>query len=235
MKKAVLLILLLAILPLQAQEDSSAPNANQTPQSTVDPQLVYVLEGLPSRQTQWLMANLSKLRSSSSAIQVTLQTLSAGQKKHLQLYQQLRQLKLKGQYNQSKVFEPMFKSPAEFANNLSLNVAREMQRIQTAMEKAKETNPKANLQSYQTKLNYLILVRHCCDKITHAYQKRHTGNIRAAMIAYAFIETLQEQQNQKLPKRDWLTQLEAEKLMREIDSQRRKNKQNQQRHAPAAK
>ena len=106
-----------------------------------------------------------------------------------------------------------------------------MERIQTAMNKAKENNSKANLQSYQARLNYLILVKHCCDKMVHAYKKQHTGNMRSAMIAYSFVETLQEQQNQKLPKRDWLTQSEAEKLMQEIDFQRRKNKHNQQRHA----
>ena len=156
---------------------------------------------------------------------VNLNTINSGQKNHFKVYYQAKQLKLKKQFSKEKGFEPLY-GP----------FMRYIQQFQPVAEKAaKEANYKVmelkqaggneqKLAMVQRRADtYNSLVKLCKD-VHKEYKEKHPNQLNSLMEQYKNLESMLVAEGASMPKRDWLSPVEAELLIREYTA--RKNAKN---------
>ena len=160
----------------------------------------------------------------------SLENLNAAQKQHLEVYRQIKILKINKQYSSKKCFEPKYKPFVEFISQLEPMVVNEAQAYET---KAQQffAEGRQDLQAVATKrMNMCKTMAQLCKYTKEAYNDAKLHNKLANyMGVYSNYEYAMVAEGIKLPKRNWLTPSEADllitRLYRNMAAQKAKQKQ----------
>ena len=160
----------------------------------------------------------------------SFEKLTPGQRQHLEVYRQIKLLKVNKQYSPKKCFEPKYKPFVEFISQLEPMVVNEAQAYET---KAQQffAEGKQDLQAVATKrMNMCKTMAQLCKDTKEAYNDVKLHNKLANyMGVYSNYEYAMVAEGIKLPKRNWLTPAEADllitRLYRNMAAQRAKPKQ----------
>ena len=160
----------------------------------------------------------------------SLENLNAAQKQHLEVYRQIKILKINKQYSSKKCFEPKYKPFVDFITQLEPLV---MQEAQAYEMKATEffSAGNTNMQAVATKrMNMCKTMAQLCKDAKEAYNdpKKHNklGNYMGIYSNYEYAMT---SEGIRMPKRNWLTPAEADllisRLYRNLAAQKARQKQ----------
>ena len=144
----------------------------------------------------------------------SIEKLSMEQRQHLEVYRQIKVLKNNGKYSPQKCFEPKYKPFVVFITQLEPLVTQEAQAYE---QKASEffSVGNTNMQAVATKrMNMCKTMAKLCKDVKEAYNdpKMHS-KLTNYMGIYSNYEYAMTVEGIKLPKRNWLTQAEANILI----------------------
>ena len=160
----------------------------------------------------------------------SFEKLSPGQRQHLEVYKQIKILKINKQYSPKKCFEPQYKPFIEFISQLEPMVLNEAQKYD-AMAQQFFAEGNKEMQAKATKrMNMCKTMAQLCKDAKEAYddEKQHNKLVNF-MGVYSNYEYAMAAEGIKLPKRNWLTPSEADllitRLYRNMAAQKAKQKQ----------
>ena len=160
----------------------------------------------------------------------SFEKLTPGQRQHLEVYRQIKLLKLNKQYSPKKCFEPKFKPFVEFISQLEPMVINEAQAYETKSQQF-FAEGRQDLQAVAVKrMNMCKTMAQLCKDTKEAYNDEKLHNKLANyMGVYSNYEYAMVAEGIKLPKRNWLTPSEADllitRLYRNMTAQKAKQKQ----------
>ncbi|MBR0458206.1 MAG: hypothetical protein IJJ26_03120 [Victivallales bacterium] len=196
--------------------------------------------GLPNEEEQ---KQLEKAMLATPAVG----NLNESQKKHFQIYAQVKKLRRQGKYNKEQVFQPIFKPVNDFflqnaevcekqVNHLRKKLA-EIEEAYTNL--AQDDSPQSklkrkNLQAQSERIEeYALQYKEIVDiakKFFKEYPKKRPNNLQKLMADYRATEQKLIMAKQPIPKRTWLSSVEAELLIRQVEANQ--NKKSQPKNAP---
>lgn len=155
---------------------------------------------------------------------LSLNTINSGQKNHFKVYYQAKQLRLKKQFSKEKGFEPLYGPFFRYVQILQPTAEKAAREAEfKAMQLQQDgKNQLAGTAQKRAEL-YSSLVKLCKDA-QKAYQEKHPNELKGLMEQYKNLESLLVVEGASVPKRDWLSPVEAELLIREYTA--RKNAKN---------
>ena len=156
---------------------------------------------------------------------INLNTINSGQKSHFKVYYQAKQLKLKKQFSKEKGFEPLYGPFFKYVQLLQPTAEKAAKEAAYKLMELKQAGAKDQLLvPVQKRVDmYASLVKLCKDA-QKAYKENHPNQLNSLMEQYKNLETMLVAEGASVPKRDWLSPVEAELLIREYTA--RKNAKN---------
>ena len=160
----------------------------------------------------------------------SMENLTPAQKQHLEVYKQIKLLKIRKQYSPKKCFEPKYRPFVDFVTQLEPMVIRE---AQAYGEKVTQfmTEGNINMQAVATKrMNMCNTMAQLCKDTKEAYNdpKKH-NKLANYMGIYSNYEYAMTAEGIRMPKRNWLTPAEADLLItriyRNLEAQKAQQKQ----------
>ena len=191
--------------------------------------LLCIAGVLLAQQGGRAVASLDKTRSDNPANKVpisriNLNSLNAGQKNHFKVYYQAKLLKLKKQFSKEKGFEPLygpFFKYVQLLHPIAEKAAKEA--TYKAMELKQSGKEQLAVTAQKRADTYNSMLKLCKDA-HKAYQEKHPNELKDLMEQYKTLEYSLIAEGVSVPKRDWLSPVEAELLIREYTA--RKNAKN---------
>lgn len=147
--------------------------------------------------------------------------LSPAQKKHFELYRRQKQMKLAGTYDPKQCFAPIYTPMAEFAKQLRPLAVDAAEKAQKTFEKLTRENKTQMAKRIQMHYNAYVTIAKQCDKVESAFKERKTGELEEALTIMQRQMIALKNEGLKVPKREWLTQKEAEIIMQKVAKQKK--------------
>lgn len=148
-------------------------------------------------------------------------SLNAGQKKHLELYRRQKQLRLAGNYDPKKCFEPIYTPMADFAKQLRPLALNAASKAQQTYEKLVSEKKDQMAKRVQAQYNAYANVAKQCEKIEKAFKEHKTGDLEEAVTLLQRQMVTMKRDGLKVPNREWLTQKEADVIMAKNSRQKK--------------
>lgn len=146
---------------------------------------------------------------------LTLDTINADQKRHFNVYYQINKLKEDKTFSYELSYEPIYSPFIRFTQQL-LPIAEKAAKDERF--KAAQLTNRGNTYGAQVSQRlgelYDVFVK-ICQNAAKEYQAKHPNNLNYLMEEYKKTEYYIIVSHGKVPKRDWITPLEAEVLIRE--------------------
>ncbi len=140
-------------------------------------------------------------------------TLTLGQKKHLELYRQQQKMRMEGTYTPRKCFVPIYTPMVEFANQLRSIFLKSAENAQKIYEKSMAEKKIQLAKRMQAQYNTFINVAKQCEVVEKAFKDRKKKELDDALVILLRQIYVLTQDGVKIPKRDWLTQKEADFIL----------------------
>lgn len=146
---------------------------------------------------------------------------TSNQKAHFQIYRQIKAMRLNGTFRLEKCFEPKYKPFVAFVTAIQPNVAVEANnQLSKANKLFEEGNVKAS-EPYQKRAKLCSELNKLCLDAIKAFKNIHTSSqLDNLMAQYTLLEIAIRKEGLKLPKREWLTPLEAELAIQRLPKQK---------------
>ena len=145
------------------------------------------------------------------------ENLTPAQKQHLEVYKQIKILKINKQYSPKKCFEPKYRPFVDFVTQLEPLLLNEVQAYEAKATQFM-TEGNANMQAVAVKrMNMCKTMAQLCKDAKEAYNdpKKH-NKLANYMGIYSNYEYAMTSEGIRMPKRNWLTPAEAELLITRI-------------------
>ncbi len=140
-------------------------------------------------------------------------SLNPGQKKHLELYRRQKQMRLAGNYDPKKCFEPIYTPMAEFAEQLRPLALNATSKAQQTYEKLVSEKKEQMAKRMQVQYNAYANLAKYCEKIEKAFKEHKTGELEEGITLLQRQMVMMKKEGLKVPNREWLTQKEADVIM----------------------
>lgn len=155
---------------------------------------------------------------------LSLNSINSGQKNHFKVYYQAKQLRLKKQFSKEKGFEPLYGPFFRYVQLLQPTAEKAAREAEfKAMELQQAGKNQLAVTAKKRAELYNSLVKLCKDA-HKAFKEKHPNELKGLMEQYKDLESLLVAEGASVPKRDWLSPVEAELLIREYTA--RKNAKN---------
>ena len=139
--------------------------------------------------------------------------LSPAQKKHLELYRQQYELQKAGKYSPKKCFGPIYTPMAEFAKQLRPLAQNAATKAQQSYEKCVSEKKEQMAKRMQIQYNAYANLAKYCEKIEKAFKEHKSSEMEEGVTLLQRQLIMMKKEGLKIPKREWLTQKEADAIM----------------------
>lgn len=167
---------------------------------------------------------LSKAVSNAPKANFDFEKLSGKQKRHMEIYWQIKQLKLNNNYSKEKCYEPLYFPVAEFFAQLEPLAAKEALSWKEKSDAFLQAGKTEQSSVASRRQNIYMSMAKICHDFTKEYKAKKDKKLRNLMTQYKTQEVLMQVEGLKYPKRDWLAPGEAELMIREWERRRNANK-----------
>ncbi len=163
------------------------------------------------------------------------ENLTANQRRHYEVYSHVRQLRAEGKYRQKECFEPMYSPMGAYATQLHPLVQRAAQRLQLQAENLLKDGKEDSAKRVLRQQALYREMGKICEEMVAAYKSRTVSKMAASIRQYNGHAELMLNEGAKLPKREWLTEDEAELVYRIQEAGKRAARQQRIQEPPKAR
>ena len=142
--------------------------------------------------------------------------LSPAQKKHLELYRQQYELQKAGKYSPKKCFVPIYTPMADFAKQLRPLAQNAATKAQQSYEKCVSEKKDQMAKRMQAQFNAYANLAKYCEKVEKAFKDHKSGEMEEGVTLLQRQMLMMTKEGLKVPKREWLTQKEAEHIIAKV-------------------
>jgi|GEM_PF-2630625 hypothetical protein len=142
------------------------------------------------------------------------ENLTRDQRRHYEVYAHVRKLRAEGKYRQKECFEPMYSPMGAYATQLHPLVQRAAQRLQLQAENLLKDGKEDSARRVLRQQELYQRMAKICEEMVAAYKSRTVSKMAASIRQYNDHAELMLNEGAKLPKREWLTEDEAELVYR---------------------
>lgn len=171
-------------------------------------------------------------RAQALAESLRYENLTRDQRRHYEVYAHVRKLRAEGKYRQKECFEPMYGPMGVYAQQLHPLVQKAVQRLQLQVDRLLQEGKN---DSARRVLRQQMLYREMakiCEEMVAAYNSRTVSKMAASIKQYNAHAELMFNEGAKLPRREWLTEDEAELVYRIQEADKKTARQQQRIQEP---